>query len=339
MKLYYSIVECSFDTEGLLQILSEAVNSNADEVVLLAELEWDIPALTLNIVNMFKKNHIKLSIVFCSNYDEYYAKLFSNIGMDKNNVSFWGTYWLNWSKENLNGVEEFKNPTFDPDKIIHPFITLNNRSHLHRCAFIDELSSQNLIDKGVVTWVKHLNENFDYPYKSFDNREILLDDDFKTKLDSFLIPKEFNKSLFHIVTEATHKTLIISEKTAIPLFMKKPFFVLSAKGYHKILVDLGFKLYDEIIDYSFDDIDDLHVRTQKFVSNIHNILPLNYKETYELLRPKLEYNFNKVNEIIHDINYIPKIIKDRYYENKKTNCQQYITDDRYRTFMQNCGDI
>lgn len=328
MKLYYSIIEDSFNHQGLLNILNGAIEKNADTVILLADTEWDIPNLTKQIVFEFKNNNIKLQIVFCSNKNDYYTKWANDIGLEIENVIFWGTYWINWSLENLRWVSDFKNNTFDVENLKYPFITLNNRSHIHRCIFIDEMAKQNLIDKGIVTWVKHLNENRNYPYQYFDNKQLLLSDDFATKLDSFLLPKEFNQSLFHAVTEATHITDFISEKTAIPLFMKKPFFVLSAPYFHKSLTELGFVLYDEVIDYSFDSIEDLQLRTKHFVDNLQKVCDLNYIETYKLLYPKILHNYNRAIEITKDISLIPDIIKDKVNSNidyRKLNEARYIT--------------
>lgn len=337
MNLYYSIVENNFDHCGLNNILNKAKEDKANNLTLFSETEWEIPHLTKDFVSECKDNNINLNIIYCSNYDDYYRNLLPELGLDINNVSFWSTYWLSWGLENLRWVQEYKSPSLDTNNFKYPFISLNNRSHLHRCVFIDEMAKHNLIDKGIVTWVKHLNENSNYPYQYFDNKQLLLDDEFNKKLDSFLIPKEYNQSLFHVVTEATHKSIFISEKTAIPLFLKKPFFVLAAPKFYAHLLDLGFKLYDEIIDYSFDEIDDLKLRTEKFVSNVPKLLKLDLKNTYELLRPKIEYNYERAISITKDSKYIPRIIQDRYFENEKNNNLPLMVDNRYKTFMEWCN--
>lgn len=337
MKLWFSIVEHDFNSDGMLRILEEAVTKNADEVVLLAETEWQTPGIYDAIVNRFKEKNVKITILYGSTWSKYYEDFCRDTGIDPQNIHFWPTYWLTWGFENLCSTGTYQNFTVNPDELIYPFISLNNRSHLHRCVFIDELAKQNLIDKGVVTWVKHLNENPDYPYQHFDNRQLTLEDDFKTKLDSFLIPKEFNQSLFHVVTEATHIAGFISEKTAIPLLLQKPFFVLSAPHYQKHLDDLGFKRYDEIIDYSYDDIEDLHLRTEKFVENIHRFKDLNYKEVYELLKPKLKYNHTRALELFKDAKLVPDLIKERYEVIEKEG-RVLHTDNRYVKFVNDTMD-
>jgi hypothetical protein len=197
----------------------------------------------------------------------------------------------------------------DKDNFKHKFISLNNRSHFHRCVFIDEMAKQDLLDKGVVTWVKHLNENSDFPYKHFDNRQLLLSDNFDKRLDSFLIPEEYNLSLFHVVTEATHKATFITEKTMIPTLLKKPYIVIGSQGYNSKLVELGFKLYDEIFDYSFDLEPDIFKRTELFVKNINKILTIDLVEAYKLIIPKIIYNYNHAFEIMKNKSFIPDVIK------------------------------
>ena len=86
----------------------------------------------------------------------------------------------------------------------------------------------------------------------------------------------------------------------------------------------------------YAEITNLKLRTEKFVFNIPKLLNLNLKDTYELLKPKIEYNYNRTMEIITDVNYIPKIIQDRYYLNKKQNQMPYMADTRYDMFMKWC---
>ena len=92
---------------------------------------------------------------------------------------------------------------------------------------------------------------------------------------------------------------IVTEKTIKGLFYKKPFLIYSVKGYHKWLKDNGFELYDELFDYSFDDRDDMN-RIQMYVKESRRILSIDLKELkkiIEQIKNKLEYNFNRCEEI------------------------------------------
>jgi hypothetical protein len=142
---------------------------------------------------------------------------------------------------------------------------------------------------------------------------MLLSDDFVTKLDSFLIPTEYNQSLFHVVTEATHKSNFITEKTMIPTLLKKPYIVLGKEGFNSKLVELGFQLYDEVFDYSFDSESDIFKRTEMFVNNVNKISKMDYldlKSMYHTLLPKIIHNYNRAIEISKDHSYIPDTIKE-----------------------------
>lgn len=309
MILYYS--QCyGINTQ---QILQDVDSKNASTVVLLGETEWEIRDVTREFVQELKNRNVTLKIVHGSCRNEYYDNLYNELGIPIENVIFWGTHWINWSYQNLLG-SGYRPESYivDTNNFKHKFISLNNRSHIQRCVFIDEMAKQNLINKGVVTWVKHLNENSDYPYQYFDNRQLLLDDDFVTKLDSFLLPKEWHESLLHVVTECTPDVYCISEKTFIPLLMKKPFIVFGAKGFSKKLTDLGFQLYDNVFDYSFDNIDDLHERAELFVNNLHILDKYDCKELYGILYPRIKHNYDRAIEILLDNSFIPDTMIDFY---------------------------
>ena len=289
---YYSVVLHRVDSTGLLDILDK---TNANEIIILSELEWELPGLTQDVLLAYKNKNVKIKVVLGS----------SNTVTEYETI-YWATYWINWTHENLRYVVA---PEFDINNVKYPFISLNNRSHYHRCVFIDEMAKQDLLNKGIVTWVKHLNENPNFPYKHFDNRQLLLNDNFDKKLDSFLIPEEYNLSLFHVVTEATHKATFITEKTMIPTLLKKPYLVIGPAGYNRKLAELGFQLYDEIFDYSFDIESDIFKRTELFVNNINKILTIDLAEAYKLILPKIIYNYNHAFQIIKDKSFIPDIIK------------------------------
>lgn len=293
IKEYYSVVIHNVNSTGLLDILD---NTKANEVVILSELEWELPGLTNEVLTAYKNKNVNIKVVLGS-FD-------TNTEYE---TIYWPTHWINWARQNLTHVNV---PEFNINNVKHPFISLNNRCHYHRCVFIDEMAKQNLLDKGIVTWVKHLNENSNFSYKHFDNRQLLLNDNFNNKLDSFLIPEEYNQSLFHVVTEATHKAAFITEKTVIPTLLKKPYIVIGSQGYNNRLVELGFKLYDEVFDYSFDNEPDIFKRTELYVNNVRNMLNLDLVQTYNLLLPKIIYNYNHALNIIKDKSLIPSVIKD-----------------------------
>lgn len=310
------------------QIFDDIGKYNPANIIIFNELEWELKQLTPELMALIKEKNINIKIIVGSFDDEYYDKFCLKNNIDKSNIIFWSTFWINWSSMCLiNEIDYTKHVVNTNFK--YPFICLNNKNHIHRQALIDHLAKYNLLDKGIVTWHKFSNTTNGYNFKYYDDSVRTIDDDFATKLDSFLIPKQWHESFFHLVGEATMHTHFISEKVIIPILLKKPFAAISKKGFNKRLLDLGFKLYDEIIDYSYDDYDDVADRADilcKSISNMHT----DYSQLYELLRPKIEYNYNRCVEIIKDKRYIPKLIIDHVASNEEKNM---ATDPRYEHML------
>lgn len=334
-RLWFSLVENDFNK--LESLVNQAVEQKVDEIILLGETEW-LVNLRQEHIDFLAQNNINVRILHGCGKNQFYIDYYKQRNFDITNVEFWNTFWFNWGSACLLGSKiDYRIYEPDPTKFKHSFISLNNRRHIHRCIFIDELAKNNLLDKGVVTWTNFLNENPNYNFKHFHGNQILLNDDFITKLDSFLLPPEWHESLFHVVTEATHEASFPSEKTAIPILMKKPFIVFSCIHYHKMLTDLGFQLYDEVIDYSFDSEPDIELRAEKFMKNVVKIAELDKVETYNLLRPKILYNYNRAIEIIKSKEFIPNIVKERVEEIKLTG-HTLLVDSRFEMFMNDCND-
>ncbi len=112
----------------------------------------------------------------------------------------------------------------------------------------------------------------------------------------FLPVQEWLDSDIDLVCE-THQVrqFHFSDKTMRPLGFGKPFLVIGCHGWYKAFKELGFQLYDELFDYSFDDIEPFNDRHSAILYQIKNIL--NMDETIlnnKLLeiRDKISYNKN-----------------------------------------------
>jgi hypothetical protein len=280
---------------------------SATEVIIMCPREWECNEVEPNFVEQLIGLGVKFRPVYGSFRTAYYDDMHAKAGLPAGDAYFWGTYWFTYTEIATRELpERYKYQT----EFKYPFISLNNRSHLHRCMFIDSLAKYALIGKGVVTWIKHLNENSDYPYQYYDNNQLLLDDNFVNTLDSMTLPKEYHESLFDIVTESTIDKLFMTEKICFPLVLRKPFLVYGAPSIHQKLIDLGFKMFDEVIDYSFDSIADPAERLEALMQNIKRITAFDPVEIYETLKFKLHYNYIRMMEIAHDSSFIPKGVSD-----------------------------
>ena len=107
----------------------------------------------------------------------------------------------------------------------------------------------------------------------------------------------FNKTIFELAVETCpgEYELMYTEKTWKPLLMGKVFFILGSHDYYKNLKDMGFKLYDEIFDYSFDSITDRNERLDKFHETLERVLTTDINillDKVKSVKEKILYNKN-----------------------------------------------
>jgi len=104
-------------------------------------------------------------------------------------------------------------------------------------------------------------------------------------------------AFWHIVTETVfyYDKLHLTEKIFKPIVSKQPFMLLSAPGNLAYLKSYGFKTFDNVIDESYDNIQDNDLRTEAVVRQLHWYCDLTPDEkTYiiQQLAPIIDYNFH-----------------------------------------------
>jgi hypothetical protein len=189
-------------------------------------------------------------------------------------------------------------------KITSPFISLNRSPHPHRCFFIDMLAKYNLIDTGIVTWHEY-GHNPTYNFEFWKNRSIktlpndsVSDSDNGERFKLYKPPSEFSNSLFSLVCESTPHLLFVTEKTFMPIYHKRPFLIAGAKNFHAHLKGMGFKLFDEVIDYSFDSLDTYEDRVNALMEQVKVLCNHNPNKLLNTLKPKLSHNMQNLLNIL-----------------------------------------
>ena len=220
--------------------------------------------------------------------------------MENTKVVYWPSYWVHHTYYNLDFAINEDSSKIYKDKL---FVCLNGRPHAHRAMLIDELAKQNLLSDGYVSWHSSFDktskaEHFcDYDFKYFDGEAIIPDGDIKNS-NQYNPPEFFDKGLVNLVAETSTDKPFITEKTIVPIFRKKPFLVLGCQYWYKALQSLGFRLYSEIFDYSFDIEPDLDVRIEMITDNIKKLQGMDYQEVYEKVLPVAEYNYYVASKIV-----------------------------------------
>ena len=109
-------------------------------------------------------------------------------------------------------------------------------------------------------------------------------------MEEWYLPEAALNSHVHIAIETRINVNSVTEKTYKPIIAKLPFLVLGPQNMTKTLTDLGFKLYDEVFDYSFDRYAYVDDRIKVLVEELKRLSTTNLSEIHDILKPKLEYN-------------------------------------------------
>lgn len=230
-------------------------------------------------------------------------------------VILFSTFWL-YEYARLVDISEIIHKSFEFDKF---GICLNNAPKRHRQLLMKELDDLNILSNSYWTWITPINRSdensnwclHDTVWKNETIKKTIDSQNYITSQNctqyEYNIPIEYKKGFLDIVNETGLETPFLTEKTYRALLFGKPFIVNGAKGTHKAIESLGFKLYDELFDYSFDSIQDDETRIKEISKQIENIQYRDLDEMWELVYNKVKFNQQRCFEIIENEIGVPKI--------------------------------
>lgn len=278
----------------VIQTIGEAPITN---LVLDCSDEYEPPggfngSFFLDLITTCSKKNIKVDIMLGSKENKFYNRSIYNL------TSYCTFYFfpLNFITTHTNKFIESKNTLNNNESNLkHLFYILSNTAKEHRALFVDLLYKYKLNYYGYHTWN---NLTVDTPpYKHYNFRywkeQIIKDEDsFKNDSNSTPPDRRYFESLLDIVLETTTDTIFITEKTLRPLVYEKPFIVFAAPGFHMFLEEIGFKLYSELFDYSFDSIDNDQLRAEVILEQVRKLQNTgSYEQIYRKVADKLVYNY------------------------------------------------
>jgi hypothetical protein len=170
---------------------------------------------------------------------------------------------------------------------------------------IDRLFRDNIVNNdNLISWQ---NKKVDQSYKFnwFEPKQILVDDFQESQFNTQRHPR-YNNTFLHLVPETSNEHFFITEKTVKPLIFGRPFIIYSKPGFNHMLKDMGFELYDEIIDYSFDLKEDRLEHCELLVQQLKKINGMSFEELESInqkLIPKLKRNQQRALDIRYDSKY------------------------------------
>lgn len=107
-----------------------------------------------------------------------------------------------------------------------------------------------------------------------------------------------SSSFINVVSETAPESYVPfpTEKFLFPILNKRLWVAYAPPGYHKFLSDvLGFRLYDDFFDYSFDKIKDPEHRLISMLDEIEPYSKLSknaWHSIYKALKPAIEHNYH-----------------------------------------------
>lgn len=252
-------------------------------------------------------SNIKLYIILSSVPQEYYKK-YTQTNIELLSSVFFHIHIL-FTDDVISGYKcgrktwdeynELYKRNLNTNSFSNLLLTLNRRPHLHRCIMMDYLAKYNLIDSMCYTWSStEINYKFNWWVPKINQFNV--DDECYNCKDVL-----YDNPAFHLVTESHTDIISFSEKTFKPILAGIPFLVFGARGFHKKLKEYGFELYDEIFNYSFDDIQDENHRAMGIAQNFSRLKNKNYQDIVNKIYHKVEQNRNHALDIFYDKRYIP----------------------------------
>lgn len=225
------------------------------------------------------------------------------------------TMWLWTSMDNelinLQKGIDIKNLLHGKDiEIIHPYICLNNIVKRHRQHLIDLLAKHDIIKDGIVSWRGISNFTDTFPYKYWKKEVLILDQGLDVLFRQETLPTQYNHTFMQLVSESEEEIIFFSEKTCVPIFFNKPFLIAGSANMHMDLKRIGFELYDELYDYSFDSDLDQISRYEKIIENIKPYTKMKPNELQSLYRKSFDKMVHNKQHAIKLLDMIPDKVKE-----------------------------
>jgi len=224
--------------------------------------------------------------------------------------------------ENINAHESWPQVYHKTNKP-YDFLFLNGRLRPHRKYLIDRLREQQLLNRALWTnlgdqvemsWtsalktelnesIRLLPEQYEIP-RALPNMDSLPAGFVKHHLfantwgDAIVNPAAYVDTSFSLVSETIfdYPHTFRTEKIWKPMIMCHPFVVAANPGYYRDLHAVGFETFGNLIDESFDQIDDPTDRANRVVAVVKDICYNGAHAFLEAARSACKYNYQQLRD-------------------------------------------
>jgi hypothetical protein len=100
----------------------------------------------------------------------------------------------------------------------------------------------------------------------------------------------YTDTIFNIITETTFENdqLNLTEKSFKAMANCHPYLVIGDAGVNQHIKNLGFELYEDLIDYSFDSIEDNQIRLNQALKEVRKIYKMGKIEIIDWYKNNIE---------------------------------------------------
>jgi len=294
------------------QVMKCIDNPQTKEIIIIAPEEWEPVLLggsssaVYKTLEYAKLKNIKVTSYYGACTDKRLNFRYKHIDFD---IKHWENYFAHrLAFRNKHGVYPIKP---DPTKLDKHFVSLNGRPHWWRSMFIDKLYGEGLFDYGYISWHEFDYEDYQslWDFKYWEPKNLNFDKKFHQSngmCDIFVPPNEFANSVFSVISESNLDCLFITEKTYKAIYHQRPFLIWGAPYSNMYLNNIGFKLFDNIIDYKFDKEIHDEKRCDMFIKQVRDLCLIDKHELYNVTKDIAEYNFEVYLDHLKTKRFVPE---------------------------------
>ncbi len=134
-------------------------------------------------------------------------------------------------------------------------------------------------------------------YSKLPDLVVYNDSDHADNLDVHISHPAFQDAYVNLVNEtaASEVLAITSEKIFKPIRAHQLFVVIATVGAVQFLRDIGFDVYDDVIDHGYDLISDTRLRIEMAIQQLDALEKMILYEVTKQLRPRIERNAQWLN--------------------------------------------
>ena len=212
----------------------------------------------------------------------------------------WSLFWLFHTFNISQRANTMRMPDQNPTVL---FCSMNGNVRNHRDELWRVLVHKNLLNKYCSYLTRGVTIDI-APETEHNSLSMNVDETVK----SHTFPPFYKDILIDVVCETMTKGLFYTEKTWKPILGERIPILISAPGAHQQLKDWGFELYDEIIDYRFDNMADMNLRVEAVTNQLKALAETeDPKQLYLKTKEKRAYNREHAFKLVKQQKDIPDL--------------------------------